>query len=178
VVVCLCVWSVLPQDIHGICVGDAPGDQRVLQGGSLQRLIVDDLTPGECEKICFDEDFRYYGVEYGDSCYCGNDVDRALRVSQPEECSPPCTGDDTLMCGGDFRMNIYGPTFYDITPNKVVFENRVVHNWWDFSIDLNLNNKTIDDKANIFGMGVKDVEYGDAGAPILAIFFEFECYGT
>jgi hypothetical protein len=166
------VWSTLPQDIDGICVGDAPRDNRVLHGGSLWNIYIEDLNPEKCKTECLDKDFRYYGVEQGDSCYCGNNVDRALRVSQPEECSIPCIGGG--ICGGDFRMNLYGPTFFDITANKVVFEHAVVHRWFDLRIDLKLNENFLFDKANIFGVTVAGEPYENAGSQIPALFLEPE----
>jgi len=166
------IWSVLPQVIDGICVDDAPRDRRVLNGGALRNIKVENLTPQVCSDICFEQDFQYYGVEYGDSCYCGDHVDRALRTSQPKECSKPCIGDKTQICGGDFKMNLYGPICFNITPNSVVFQHAVVHRWFELRIDLYLNNNTLDSEANIFGVQVKNEPYKSIGSQIPALFLQ------
>ena len=69
-------------------------------------------------------------------------------------------------------MNAYGPSFWNITPNKVVFQNAVVHHWFDLQIDLKLAENELTTDANVFGVQVKDEPYGNVGSQIPALFLE------
>ena len=48
----------------------------------------------------------YFGVQNGDSCYCGNDDSKFIPVAK-EECNQPCSGDETQICGAMWRLNVY-----------------------------------------------------------------------
>ena len=69
-------------------------------------------------------------------------------------------------------MNAYGPSFWNITPNKVVFENAVVHHWFELQIDLKLAENELTTEANVFGVQVKDEPYENVGSQIPALFLE------
>ncbi|XP_063408713.1 uncharacterized protein LOC134692193 [Mytilus trossulus] len=45
-------------------------------------------------------------MQVGHECYCGNANDRFNKRPEPE-CSIPCSGNKTGMCGGDWRLSIY-----------------------------------------------------------------------
>ena len=69
-------------------------------------------------------------------------------------------------------MNAYGPSFWNITPNKVVFQNAVVHHWFDLQIDLKLANNVLATQANVFGVTVKGEPYENVGSQIPALFLQ------
>ena len=70
-------------------------------------------------------------------------------------------------------MNAYGPSFHYITPNHVVFENVVVHRYFDLQIDLKLNQNTETvSKSNVFGVQVKGEPYENVGSQIPALFLQ------
>ena len=56
--------------------------------------------------------FTYFGVEFGNECYCGNTLGTG-SVAQPSTdpatngCSMLCNGNSTEYCGGPNRLNMY-----------------------------------------------------------------------
>ncbi|KAG7287091.1 hypothetical protein NEMBOFW57_006596 [Staphylotrichum longicolle] len=62
-----------------------------------------DMTVEKCAGFC--GGFKYFGVESGGECYCGNDLGGAAG---PEaECSELCAGNPAEWCGGPDRLNLY-----------------------------------------------------------------------
>ncbi|KAK5956209.1 hypothetical protein OHC33_002783 [Knufia fluminis] len=48
-----------------------------------------------CTEICQQNGFSYAGVEYGQECYCGNEILATGMPAAPESCDMPRTGDRT-----------------------------------------------------------------------------------
>ncbi len=61
-------------------------------------------TPGRCVSICKSKGFRYAGVQYGESCLCGNSYGRYGAASN---CNMACTGNSDETCGGGFANYVY-----------------------------------------------------------------------
>ena len=51
-------------------------------------------------------DHKYYGVENGDACFCGNDDSKFIPAPK-QECNRPCSGDRNQICGAAWRLNVY-----------------------------------------------------------------------
>ncbi|XP_062603750.1 uncharacterized protein LOC134265547 [Saccostrea cucullata] len=67
----------------------------------------------ECKRICSEKKTRYYGVENSDECFCGNAL--RTREEKPDgECNKKCSGDNSQICGGRWRINIYRNPYYKI----------------------------------------------------------------
>ena len=64
----------------------------------------DDMTAEKCAAHC--ADYSYFGVEYGRECWCGNAP--PITLTAESECSFPCAGDDTQLCGAGGRINVWG----------------------------------------------------------------------
>jgi hypothetical protein len=54
-------------------------------------------TPQRCIEICRQKGFAYAGVQYGQSCLCGNSYGKQGLANN---CNMPCTGDPKQICGG------------------------------------------------------------------------------
>ena len=63
-------------------------------------------TPAMCLDFCSTNGFAFFGVESGDECYCGNDAPTEDPLSDGE-CSTPCHGDASQICGGGWKLNVY-----------------------------------------------------------------------
>ena len=61
-------------------------------------------TPQRCVSICKAKGFRFAGVQYGQSCLCGN---RYGRYGPADNCNMACTGNRGEMCGGFNSNHIY-----------------------------------------------------------------------
>ena len=116
------------------------------------------------------KDFPYYGVEDGDSCYCGANADK-LVPANPEECDTPCTGDEDQTCGNTFfRMNAYGPSFRAISPDLLVFKHETIFPDFVMYFDLKLDGNESGEQQNIFGAMTEDSTYPDVDSQIPAVF--------
>ena len=61
-------------------------------------------TPQRCIQICAAKGFAYAGVQYGQSCLCGN---RYGTQGQANNCNIACTGDSRSVCGGSYANSVY-----------------------------------------------------------------------
>ncbi|CBJ25804.1 conserved unknown protein [Ectocarpus siliculosus] len=80
------------------CCRDGRSD-RVLEQELMDQT---DLTPDTCALHCYSEGYQFYGLQYGQECWCGvagTDYDR-LGSLDMSECAYPCTGDASSTCGG------------------------------------------------------------------------------
>ncbi len=68
-----------------------------------------DNTPSFCSDKCVavKSTYIYSGVERGDICWCDDQAPDETKRVEEEECSKPCEGDSTQVCGNTDRMNIY-----------------------------------------------------------------------
>ncbi|KAG9231467.1 WSC domain-containing protein [Amylocarpus encephaloides] len=70
------------------------------------KLTIDDgLTLEKCGVIC--SGYKYFGVEVGRECYCGNSITSKSIPTRNPECSAKCGGDASQKCGSDWRISIY-----------------------------------------------------------------------
>ena len=70
--------SVYSVATDGICIMDFPNSRRVLDRYSVTGD--ENMTVEQCRDICMEKSTRYYGVENGDECYCGdNDEGKDIR---------------------------------------------------------------------------------------------------
>ena len=70
--------------------------------GHLERSAAN--TPQACIARCASFGFRYAGVQYGESCLCG---DSYGRYGPADNCNYACTGDAGQICGGYSANSIY-----------------------------------------------------------------------
>lgn len=85
---------------YGGCYVDAI-DARTLTGST---ITSPNMTPNTCAAIC--ADYHYFGLEDGDQCFCGMDLDPAAETSETQ-CQLKCSGDSSLGCGGTLRLTVY-----------------------------------------------------------------------
>ena len=61
-------------------------------------------TPESCVAKCRDKGFAFAGVQYGQSCLCGNSYGKQGKSTA---CNMKCTGDASKICGGLYCNNVY-----------------------------------------------------------------------
>uniref|UniRef100_A0A1I8JDN6 WSC domain-containing protein n=1 Tax=Macrostomum lignano TaxID=282301 RepID=A0A1I8JDN6_9PLAT len=64
------------------------------------------ITVGRCYGLCKKKGFRFFGVQIGKQCWCGNHYGRYGRRDK-RECRYQCRGDKTTYCGGSWRNDVY-----------------------------------------------------------------------
>ena len=62
-------------------------------------------TPQRCVEICSARGFAYAGVQYGQSCLCGNSYG---KFGPADNCNMKCTGYSSQICGGYNSNSVYG----------------------------------------------------------------------
>jgi hypothetical protein len=66
-----------------------------------------EMTPGVCFNYCRSfEGFNYFGLLNGRECYC-MPYYKAKAGGEDQGCDAPCDGDNTQMCGGKDKSDIY-----------------------------------------------------------------------
>jgi len=63
------------------------------------------MTLENCAAFC--NGYQYFGIEYGQECYCGSYLNAGSVVAPDTDCSMLCTGSFAEVCGGPNRLNIY-----------------------------------------------------------------------
>ncbi|KAK4146929.1 WSC domain-containing protein [Dichotomopilus funicola] len=65
------------------------------------------LTTKSCLQACRDGGYPFAGTEFGGECYCGVVIGNDTYTAPAEDCSIPCNGDSTEICGGRGRLNLF-----------------------------------------------------------------------
>ncbi|KAI5275150.1 hypothetical protein E4T47_01817 [Aureobasidium subglaciale] len=58
-----------------------------------------------CASYC--SAYTYFGIEYGQECYCGNTIASGSAPVADGRCKMPCAGNATEICGGSSGLNMY-----------------------------------------------------------------------
>ena len=64
-----------------------------------------DLTIEKCLEEC--KNYKYAGVQFSQTCFCGNEIARTIEFLDATKCDMPCDGDVSQTCGGAWKMNLY-----------------------------------------------------------------------
>ncbi len=92
------------------CFTDSPDrDMQGIQasvGGDMEFFDMgENGTPDTCATLC--AGFAYFGLQYGNQCFCDNANAMTQGQLTEADCDAPCTGDASVMCGGTWRNSIY-----------------------------------------------------------------------
>ncbi|KAF8963742.1 WSC domain-containing protein [Flammula alnicola] len=74
---------------------------------------VNNMTIASCQAYCATGGYLFAGVEYARECYCDNTIHSPgapapITPGDPTGgCNMPCTGDQTELCGGSDRIQIF-----------------------------------------------------------------------
>ena len=75
----------------------------------------DNMTVELCISSCKGNGYRYAGLEYYGSCFCGDAIQGTL--DDPSVCNTPCTGNTSETCGGANALSVWeDPTFPPVNP--------------------------------------------------------------
>ncbi len=77
-----------------------PAQGRALSDDSMAE---DSLTVEACAAFC--DGYQYFGAEYGRECYCGDVLNGTAAAAR--DCSFPCAGNATELCGAGLRLSLY-----------------------------------------------------------------------
>ncbi|KAF8736996.1 hypothetical protein AX14_013631 [Amanita brunnescens Koide BX004] len=64
-------------------------------------------TVESCIAACQSQSFTVAGTEYGDECYCGDQLANGAVTAAEADCNMGCAGKTTEACGGPNRVSVY-----------------------------------------------------------------------
>jgi hypothetical protein len=70
-----------------------------------QTFAADTLILEDCAEFC--TGYQYFGAEFGRECYCGNSFADGSVEAPSTDCSMPCAGDGSQICGAGNRLSVY-----------------------------------------------------------------------
>jgi hypothetical protein len=74
------------------------------------------MTVELCIASCKGNGYRYAGLEYYGSCFCGNAIQGP--PADPSQCNAACSGNQLEICGGTNTLSIWeDPTFPHVNPS-------------------------------------------------------------
>src|SRR5450432_3058129 len=111
---CVALSSTPPPFVYLGCYTDS-GPQRALSGAAYSDTA---MTVEECAASC--SKFLYFGVEYGQQCYCGNTQDSGSAQVTDIECNFPCPGNSQETCGAGDLLNVYENLEYIPVTNPTI----------------------------------------------------------
>lgn len=88
---------------HCVCRDNVQG--RALTAAAYTSTT--DMTVQSCISYCDGLGYIYAGVEWYQECYCGNNIINGNTQTTATDCSFPCTGDATEVCGAGNRLSMY-----------------------------------------------------------------------
>lgn len=89
---------------------------RALTGSA---FFDDYMTVEKCATAC--TGFKYFGLEYGRECFCGNNLNTGSVETELTDCSFSCPGDSTQNCGAGNRLDIYIRTVEPVVPTEYFY---------------------------------------------------------
>ncbi|CAM9606981.1 unnamed protein product, partial [Phaeothamnion confervicola] len=63
------------------------------------------LSRGRCARIC--HDYKFFGLQGSDTCYCGNSIGKVSSLGDSEMCNMPCKGHSGQTCGGADSNSVF-----------------------------------------------------------------------
>lgn len=80
---------------------------RSLDYSQWDYLNISAMTTEMCLTACGANGFPFAGTEFGRECYCGVVLGNGTVSTDPTQCSSPCLGNGTQLCGGVDRLSLY-----------------------------------------------------------------------
>lgn len=84
------------------CYQDSKSDRDLTGKISLGK----DRSPKRCSQFCDGEGYKYFGLQYGGECFCGDFYGKHGKISD-SQCDFPCKDDDGEKCGGVQTNSVY-----------------------------------------------------------------------
>ncbi|KAJ7120963.1 glyoxal oxidase N-terminus-domain-containing protein [Mycena epipterygia] len=94
----------LPTGWKYVACTNEPTGGRLLTGYSFTSAS---LTVESCISTCQSRGFSYAGVEYANECYCGSGYAPTAVTASETDCSMPCAGKPSEICGAGGKLSVY-----------------------------------------------------------------------
>ena len=168
-------YTPTPQTYSYGCYTEASHSKRALAGPSYTNYS--SMTLDECEYYC--TGYKFWGVEYGGECYCGNHLSQGSFPTFPTDCSITCPGDDYEKCGGSNRLSLYGtephPPKVNPNPHPAVYRYNYLGCWTEGNKRRALEGAAV--TSSVFMTVERCANYCiDSGFTIFGLEYGSECY--
>jgi len=81
-------------------------------------ISLSSVTLESCQAGCSAAGYSFFGVQYGDQCYCGHGYGTLGKAAEAD-CNMPCNGNSNDICGAAYRNSIY--TSYNRVPTGLTY---------------------------------------------------------
>ncbi|CAM9466102.1 unnamed protein product [Ascophyllum nodosum] len=81
-------------------------DRRFERALSYKLASSNDMTHEWCYDFCKEFNAKYFGIQWGRECFCGED-DEDYAVYGTSLCDMPCSGNPGLTCGSSLALNVF-----------------------------------------------------------------------
>ncbi|KAJ7126404.1 WSC domain-containing protein [Mycena crocata] len=148
------------------------------------------MTVEACVAFCSSGGFTISGVEFGSECYCDHALQDSATPASQGNCSMPCSGNSTELCGAANLIDVYwNGTPFPIVPQTVGswqykgcfsdnLTSRALPDFETISGGVTIKNCTSACKAN--GFGVAGLEFGieccNNSPPPTSLLSDSECH--
>lgn len=90
-------------------------DKRTLAYASNRDYSVQ--TVQTCTTWCASNKFSYCGLEYGSECYGDYNLPENYATAPESDCSMPCAGNSSQICGNGNRLSVYTSGRMEVAPS-------------------------------------------------------------
>lgn len=87
------------------CYKENSGNDRLLKGAL--KSFSGSLTPQICHSYCKAKGMRFFGLQYGNECFCSVERPSIKFIADANECDLKCAGNPRETCGGNLRLSVY-----------------------------------------------------------------------
>ncbi|OAA65943.1 legume lectin domain containing protein [Niveomyces insectorum RCEF 264] len=89
--------------VYAGCYAEPTAAGRALADRSTSNSTA--MTEAYCARFC--AGYTYFGVEYADQCFCGNQLSAGSARVDDAQCTFACAGRATELCGGSNLLNVF-----------------------------------------------------------------------
>ncbi|KAI0820881.1 hypothetical protein BC628DRAFT_1412846 [Trametes gibbosa] len=82
-------------------------DQGARSLGAATFVNTTGMTVESCVTFCSSKDLNFAGLEFGQECWCGDEIANGGTNATESDCNFACTGDASEICGAGNRLSVY-----------------------------------------------------------------------
>ncbi|KAM3070359.1 hypothetical protein ACMFMG_010190 [Clarireedia jacksonii] len=112
--------------VYAGCFKDPSTPSALIERANLD---FQNMTIQTCVDFCKGNGYKYAGLEYYGECFCGASV-RGTQTNETD-CSFPCTGDKTEVCGGFDILSVYQDTTFPTVDESTISDYLPMGCWSD-----------------------------------------------
>jgi hypothetical protein len=139
---------------------------------SLERILAastennGQMTAEMCGKFC--EGYKFFGVEDGDQCYCGDQVENGHGPIASTYCDYPCQGAPLELCGGSWALNLYEDEAFTLTTSSTTTSSSFTASMDPFSISTSTSQAVTISTSSVMAQSSSQLDSSSASSGLSA----------